>query len=135
MTDMINHPPHYMAGGLEVIDIIETYGLGYHLGNAVKYILRGGRKTNDPRNDLKKAIWYLDRATDRNAPLGGGRSGNLVPPSQIAAAFGLDEHLAQALGVILQLWATKFDMPDAAAHVRFALELVEDEMADDKVIA
>lgn len=129
MTDLINHPPHYNAGGLEVIDIIEAYGLGYHLGNAVKYILRAGRKTADPRQDLAKSIWYLYRAADLTAPLGGGRSKTLVPPSEIAAAFGLDQHLAQALGLILQPYPTKWDMPDAVAQVRFALELLDDAPA------
>lgn len=126
MTDMINHPPHYCAGGLEVIDIIEAYGLGYHLGNAVKYILRAGRKFDDPRQDVAKAIWYVDRGGVINAPLAGARSCNPVPPSVIAAAFGLSQHLAQALGLILQPYPTKFDMPDVAAELRFALEMLDE---------
>lgn len=60
MTDMINHPPHYKAGGIEVIDVIEAYGLGYHLGNVIKYVLRAGRKGYGD-DDLRKARWYLDR--------------------------------------------------------------------------
>lgn len=127
MTDMINHPPHYRAAGLEVIDIIESYGLGYHLGNAVKYILRAGRKTPDPRQDIEKALWYVDRAADLLTPLGGGRAASLVPPSAIAAAFGLDQYQSQALGLILQPYPTKFDMPDVAAQLRFALELLGEQ--------
>ena len=38
MNDVINHPAHYTDGGIEVIDFIEAKGLGYHLGNALKYI-------------------------------------------------------------------------------------------------
>lgn len=64
MADMVNHPDHYKANGLEVIDIIEKFGLGFHLGNAVKYILRAGVKTEDPVDDLEKAIWYINRALD-----------------------------------------------------------------------
>lgn len=61
MTDNINHPEHYKSGGMEAIDVIEAFSLGFHLGNAVKYILRAGRKTADARDDIKKAVWYLDR--------------------------------------------------------------------------
>ena len=60
--DMINHPPHYTFGTIEVIDAIEGLRLPYHLGNALKYIARAGRK--DPartEEDLRKAIWYIDR--------------------------------------------------------------------------
>lgn len=63
MSDAINHPPHY--GGeddpFECIKVIEAWRLGFHLGNAVKYINRAGRK-GDRLTDLKKAAWYLDRA-------------------------------------------------------------------------
>lgn len=60
--DNINHPAHYTDGNIEVIDFIEDKNLGYHLGNAVKYISRAGKK--DPEKtaeDLKKAVWYLNR--------------------------------------------------------------------------
>lgn len=60
-TDNINHPQHYQSNGMEVIDVIEAFDLGFHLGNATKYILRAGRKTEDTDTDIKKAIWYLNR--------------------------------------------------------------------------
>ena len=64
--DAVNHPSHYRgAGGLEAIDVIEAFTLDYHLGNALKYILRAGRKTTDPTEDLRKASWYLRRAIER----------------------------------------------------------------------
>lgn len=59
-SEAVNHPPHYTAGGMEAIDVIEAFGLGFHLGNAAKYVLRAGRK-GDAIEDLKKARWYLDR--------------------------------------------------------------------------
>ena len=62
MIDNVNHPAHYTYGSLEVIDAIEGLLLPYHLGNAVKYIARAGRK--DPaktEEDLRKAIWYINR--------------------------------------------------------------------------
>ena len=66
-ADPVNHPEHYKAGGIETIDFIEAKGLGYHLGNVVKYISRAGRKgTNQGLEDLKKAQWYLARAIEKN---------------------------------------------------------------------
>ena len=59
--DPVNKPKHYMSkGGIESIDVIESIELGFNLGNAVKYILRSGKKWNRIE-DLKKAIWYLER--------------------------------------------------------------------------
>jgi hypothetical protein len=59
-TDMVNHPPHYTAGGIETIDFIEAKSLGYNLGNVVKYITRADHK-GDKHEDLCKARWYLNR--------------------------------------------------------------------------
>lgn len=50
---------HYQ-GEVEVIDAIEAWGLGYRLGNAVKYIARAGKK-GDRRADLIKARDYIER--------------------------------------------------------------------------
>ena len=58
--DLVNHPQHYKAGGMEVIDVIEAFELGFKLGNTVKYILRAGKKS-DAIEDLKKSMWYLQR--------------------------------------------------------------------------
>jgi hypothetical protein len=59
--EAVNHPDHYQSGsGIEVIDVIEAFNLGFNLGNVVKYILRAGHK-GDRREDLKKAMWYLSR--------------------------------------------------------------------------
>jgi hypothetical protein len=61
-TDMINHPPHYQSdNGMEVINVIEAFGLNYCIGNSLKYLLRSGRKTKDPVEDYKKAVWYINR--------------------------------------------------------------------------
>jgi hypothetical protein len=63
-ADMVNHPPHYKAGGIEVIDYIESKELGYHLGNVIKYISRAGLKNGKVMEDLQKAQWYLNRAIE-----------------------------------------------------------------------
>ena len=62
--DLVNHPPHYKAGGIEVIDFIEAKDLNFRLGNAVKYISRAGKKDSNPVQDLEKAVWYLKREID-----------------------------------------------------------------------
>lgn len=62
--EMVNHPDHYQGNKLEVIDVIEDYNLGFHLGNAIKYILRADAKGNR-KQDLQKAIWYIKREIDR----------------------------------------------------------------------
>lgn len=67
--DNVNHPPHYTwlkeKCGIEVIDI--TRHMGFDLGNAIKYILRAGLKTEEGLQDrekeiedLRKAIWYIN---------------------------------------------------------------------------
>ena len=58
--DKVNHPSHYNAGNIEVIDAIEDWNLGFSLGNAIKYIARCEHKENKIE-DLKKAIWYINR--------------------------------------------------------------------------
>lgn len=61
-TEMVEHPSHY--GGAdnpyEAIKVVEAWGLGFHLGNTIKYISRAGKKDNRLQ-DLKKALWYLNR--------------------------------------------------------------------------
>ncbi|MAH29383.1 MAG: hypothetical protein CL959_01710 [Euryarchaeota archaeon] len=66
--DPVNQPSHYTQGReFETIDVIEDWGLDFHLGNAVKYISRAGRKDPEKLNqDISKAIWYLERFQDKN---------------------------------------------------------------------
>ena len=61
---MVNHPVHYGGEGnvYEAIKVIEAWDLDFHLGNTVKYISRAGKKGSDKElQDLKKALWYLQR--------------------------------------------------------------------------
>lgn len=65
--ELVNHPNHY--GGkdnpYEAIKVIEAWKLGFCLGNTVKYISRAGKKETDKElQDLKKALWYLQRRID-----------------------------------------------------------------------
>ena len=46
----------------ETIKVIEAWNLGFHLGNALKYISRAGHKDkNRTIKDLRKSIWYIER--------------------------------------------------------------------------
>jgi hypothetical protein len=66
MEEKINHPEHYRFGTYEAIKVIEAWGLGFCLGNVVKYISRAGRKTGSSElEDLKKAAWYLNREIEK----------------------------------------------------------------------
>ena len=61
MHDPVNHPSYY-TDGIEVIDYIESKRFPYHLGNAVKYLSRVGKKDRTKTvEDLRKAIWYINR--------------------------------------------------------------------------
>ena len=65
MSEKILHPSYYGGDTVyETIKVIEAWGLGFSLGNAVKYISRAGKK-GDVLEDLKKALWYLKREISR----------------------------------------------------------------------
>lgn len=59
MTDNIN-PKHYRQHAHECIEF--TQYLNFNLGNAFKYIWR--HKEKNGREDLEKALWYLERQRD-----------------------------------------------------------------------
>lgn len=65
--ELVNHPAHYTAGGIETYDFIVAKQLSYELGNVVKYITRAEYKGNKLQ-DLRKARWYLDAAIKRESP-------------------------------------------------------------------
>lgn len=61
----VKNPKHYKGNKFEVIDIIEDFNLGFNLGNAIKYIMRAGKK-DSKKQDLQKAIWYIQREIDKS---------------------------------------------------------------------
>jgi hypothetical protein len=65
---IVDHPSHYTFGRFEVIDVLEDWGLNYHLGNVVKYVARADHK-GTPLVDLRKAAWYLNREIERRVAL------------------------------------------------------------------
>jgi hypothetical protein len=62
-SDPVN-PDHYRRhpSGIECIQITEH--MSFPLGSAIKYIWRADLKAN-PIEDLKKAVWYLEREIER----------------------------------------------------------------------
>ncbi|MBF0814067.1 DUF3310 domain-containing protein [Staphylococcus saprophyticus] len=68
-NDIVNKPSHYTYGKIEIIEIVEqvtaTYSvkIAFSIGNALKYISRAPFKNGV--EDLKKAIWYLERAVKK----------------------------------------------------------------------
>ena len=86
-VDLVNHPPHYNKGGMEVIEVIElvtggkTGGkrtgdqgfIGYLVGNIIKYLLRFEHKGN-PVQDIEKAEWYLKLLKKKVKMLYGNKS-------------------------------------------------------------
>ena len=80
-------PPHHGGGDNpnKAIKVIEAEGLGFCLGNAIKYISRAGKKGNRLK-DLRKAGWYFAReiqnleADLQVAPKPGSRSATLNVP-------------------------------------------------------
>lgn len=66
--DPVHHPSHYTQGGIECIDAIRAAlagetdpFIGYLRGNAIKYLWRAGKKAAHAQ-DLRKAMWYIERA-------------------------------------------------------------------------
>lgn len=69
MADIVNHPPHYTAGGIECIDALEAATTELRgieavcTANAIKYLWRW--KMKNGAEDLKKAAWYINRLIER----------------------------------------------------------------------
>ena len=68
--EQVNHPQHY--GGqdnpYEVVKVCEAWGLDKdaYIFNVVKYVARAGKKDTDKElQDMKKALWYLNRKIER----------------------------------------------------------------------
>ncbi|MGE8659083.1 MAG: DUF3310 domain-containing protein [Achromobacter sp.] len=69
-ADVVNHPAHYTAGGIECIDAIAAATTGLEgieaacTANALKYLWRWKRKNG--LEDLRKARWYINHLLGDN---------------------------------------------------------------------
>lgn len=68
-VDMVEQPPHYTYGDIEVLDFIEQVTaeypseLAFSLGNAIKYLSRAPMKNG--KEDIEKARFYVQRVFDK----------------------------------------------------------------------
>ena len=60
ITDLVNNPPHYTQGTIDVLDFILDQRFPYLEGQVVKYVSRH-RYKGDSIQDLRKAEFYLKR--------------------------------------------------------------------------
>lgn len=131
MSETVNHPAHYQAGGIEVIEIIHRYGLDFDLGNAVKYLLRADHKGNR-LDDLRKARWYVVSFHDRHLkaqidePTADESTLEWNDPETIAAAKGLTGRVREVVVAILELAVFACDVD---VQIGTALGLLDDEIA------
>ena len=64
---MENNIPKYYKGknGYMAKDVAANFNLSYNLGSAMKYILRAGKKENNPaEQDIRKAMNHLQFELD-----------------------------------------------------------------------
>lgn len=64
--DAVEHPEHYTYGKYECIDVMtEVFGADevadFCICNAFKYLFRCQHKHEAPIEDVKKAVWYLNK--------------------------------------------------------------------------
>jgi hypothetical protein len=66
--DLVNSPKHYATdpSGVECIQIKRK--MSANLGDAFKYCWRVGKKWDD-KQDLEKALWYINDAIEHDVPV------------------------------------------------------------------
>lgn len=66
--ESVNNPSHYLGkNGIYADDMIDAFGFGegFRLGNAIKYIIRAGKKPGESAiQDLEKAKNYIQKQID-----------------------------------------------------------------------
>jgi hypothetical protein len=130
MSDKIK-PDYYNQhpDGFRPRQVINAWGLGFDLGNAVKYIARAGKKPGQSREqDLSKAIEYLELRKldgfDRVMP-------DTPTPSEVARVWQLSPHLAEALINIKDAAAflTKISLKDCSIiALNKAIECIKNDL-------
>ena len=86
MVDMVHKPPHYLVGGIETIDVIESRltkeeFIGYLKGCKMKYDLRYPFK-GAFEQDLDKSEWYKNKLIEVM------RSEEAINPPELEAMLG-----------------------------------------------
>jgi hypothetical protein len=122
MSDPVNHPKHYSVhpSGIEAIEICEHFS--FTVGNAIKYLWRAGQKGN-ALEDIKKALWYLERAV--KAGDGYAISESLAWKIAMVVAAEPDSALGRALMRLVGAAAEEVRRPRKTA---LALEVLAQEL-------
>lgn len=85
-ADNVNHPKHYTAGGIECIDALASATAGLEgieavcTANAIKYLWRWKRKNGT--EDLRKAVWYINRLIKEQSYATAGHSDRNEPENE-----------------------------------------------------
>lgn len=132
--EKVNHPLHYISNGVEVIDVIERWGLGFELGNALKYICRAGRKEQSALEDLKKAVWYVKRAEESKEMSSlysyqPAKHAVVLPAETVSEAFSLSKNLTEAVKQIKRyaaFWANE-DLIEIKTYISKEIEELKGE--------
>ena len=117
----VSHPAYYTTGSIETWDFIADWRMDFLRGNAVKYIVRAGRKDgNSAEQDLRKALEYLKKVqTVGTYPreISWADYDPKIDPVAFAADKDLPAPLAAAIVSI-----TRWDIRGAIHFVSLALE-------------
>lgn len=127
-AEAVNHPTHY--GGehnpYEAIKVIEAWGLGFCLGNAVKYLSRAGKKDPDKLiEDLEKTAWYVNRQLESGKSDGCIFFRSVYNPFTVAREWDL----SPTLGGVLIAIVCSFEKSSADKDLNEALRLLQKEIS------
>ena len=142
--DSVQKPRHYNVCGdhdgegrsiYEPIRVIEAWGFGegFCAGNAIKYILRAQHKGKE-REDLEKALWYLDRLLDnpeRRTFVRRTRGCDQCNPRKVAGAWnltGIRQELAKVIEYIANgvYGSASLELRAYLGYQRMAKEIAEE---------
>jgi hypothetical protein len=95
MNCSVNNPKHYNSHpAMECIELVER--LPFCEGNAIKYLWRAGLKASTIE-DLRKALWYVERADKSDDALAFFKTQPLVDALHRAAEGFPDKHQRMAI--------------------------------------
>ena len=105
-------------------DYVELNGLRYTEGCATKYATRNRKKHEHPRQDLEKAVHYVEKVQDlhRNGVLAPRTAPIVITPEEFAQSNGLTENEAEVVR-ILTFW-------EADPELTRAIELLREMIAE-----
>lgn len=125
-------PAHYAGDGvITPFAVIDAYKMGFHDGNALKYLARWDKK-GSPLGDLKKALHYIEETLIR-LERGDTWAVTLAPPLgmepvAVAEAFGFRHgHVFEAIFYLLCARTTGNSGADLRAAVRYVQGAIEEQ--------